>query len=214
MTPVETTAAPRLIHGDACLAEGAAWLLSVEPRFAPALAAPLPLRLRPDGFAALLWAIVGQQVSTASAQAIWARVEAAGLTDPAAIRAASDGDLRAAGLSRPKARYMRALAEADPDLAALRTLPTEAVVDQLTALPGIGRWTAEIYAMLSLGHADVLAAGDLALQESARLLFALPERPPERSLRAMAEAWRPWRSVAARALWAYYRAVKQREGVG
>jgi len=205
---------PRIIRGDACLAEGAAWLLAAEPRFAPALAAPLPLRLRPDGFAALLWAIVGQQVSTASAQAIWARVEAAGLTEPAAIRAASDDDLRAVGLSRPKLRYARALAGSGLDLAALRGKPTEQVVAELVALPGIGRWTAEIYAMLSLGHADVMAAGDLALQESARLLFALPDRPSERALRAMAEAWAPWRSVAARALWAYYRVAKQREGVG
>jgi len=205
---------PRIIRGDACLAEGAAWLLAIEPRFAPALTAPLPLRLRPDGFAALLWAIVGQQVSTASAQAIWARVEAAGLTERATIRAASDDDLRSVGLSRPKARYARALADSGLDLTSLRTQPTEAIIEQLTALPGIGRWTAEIYAMLSLGHADVMAAGDLALQESARLLFSLPERPPERALRQMAEAWHPWRSVAARALWAYYRAVKQREGVG
>jgi len=80
-------------------------------------------------------------------------------------------------------------------------------------LPGIGRWTAEIYAMFALGRADVFAPGDLALQEAARLLFDLPDRPNERALRAMAEQWSPWRAVAARALWAYYRVAKTREGI-
>ena len=83
----------------------------------------------------------------------------------------------------------------------------------LVALPGIGRWTAEIYAMFALGRADVFAPGDLALQEAARALFDLPQRPSERQLRVMAEDWTPWRSVAARALWAYYRVVKSREGI-
>jgi DNA-3-methyladenine glycosylase II len=92
-------------------------------------------------------------------------------------------------------------------------MPTEEVVATLTAVPGIGRWTAEIYAMFSLGRADVFAPADLALQESARILFDLPERPKERALRAMAEAWSPWRGVAARLLWAYYRVARTREGV-
>lgn len=204
---------PVRIHDAAGLAEGARWLAAREPRFAPALAAPLPLRLRPDGFAALLWAITGQQVSTASAGAIWDRITAAGLADAGAILAAGDDELRATGLSRPKQRYARALAGAGVDFDALRALPTERVVATLVALPGIGRWTAEIYAMLSLGHADVMAAGDLALQEGARLLFGLPDRPSERALRAMAEDWSPWRSVAARALWAYYRQARGREGL-
>ena len=84
---------------------------------------------------------------------------------------------------------------------------------RLTEVPGIGAWTAEIYAMFSLGRADVFAPGDLALQEAARLLFELPDRPKERVLRQMAEAWAPWRSVAARLLWAYYRVAKDREGI-
>jgi DNA-3-methyladenine glycosylase II len=86
-------------------------------------------------------------------------------------------------------------------------------VTTLTALPGIGRWTAEIYAMFALGHADVFAPADLALQESARALLGLPERPRERAMREIAEAWSPWRAVAARLLWAYYRADKGREGI-
>jgi DNA-3-methyladenine glycosylase II len=121
--------------------------------------------------------------------------------------------MRACGLSRQKVRYARALAEAEIDWAALRARSTEEVVAELTAVPGIGRWTAEIYATFSLGHPDAFAAGDLALQESARLLYDLPERPKERALRELAEPWRPWRAVAARLLWAYYRVAKDREGV-
>jgi DNA-3-methyladenine glycosylase II len=204
----------RIIETEACLAEGAAWLAAAEPRFARALAltGPLPLRRRPDGFEALLSAIVSQQVSTAAARAILGRLEAAGLMQPEALARAPDAALRAAGLSRQKVRYARALAAAGIDYAALRTAPTEAVVETLVALPGIGRWTGEIYAMFSLGRADVFAAADLALQEAARILFDMPERPKERRLRGMAEAWSPWRSVAANLLWAYYRLAKEREG--
>ena len=205
----------RIITTEACVAEGADWLARAEPRFAHALrlTGPLPLRRRPDGFDQLLGAIVSQQVSVAAAQAILGRMEAAGLTAPDAILAAGDEDLRAAGLSRQKIRYARALAEAEIDYDALRGMPDEAVVRRLTAVPGIGVWTAEIYAMFSLGRADVFAPGDLALQEATRVLFDLPERPRERALREMAAAWSPWRAVAARALWAYYRVEKDREGV-
>ena len=87
------------------------------------------------------------------------------------------------------------------------------VVRTLVAVPGIGVWTAEIYAMFALGRADVFAPADLALQEAARMLFALEARPSERALRGMAEAWSPWRAVAARMLWAYYRVAKDREGI-
>jgi DNA-3-methyladenine glycosylase II len=122
-------------------------------------------------------------------------------------------DLRAEGLSRQKATYALALAEAGIDFTALRDMPTDEVIKTLVAVKGIGIWTAEIYAMFSLGRADVFAPGDLALQESAKVLFGLEERPKDRALRQMAEAWSPWRSVAARLLWAYYRVDKNREGV-
>jgi DNA-3-methyladenine glycosylase II len=205
----------RIIETGACVAEGAAWLAARHPEFALILneAGPLPLRRRSDGFAALLDAIIGQQVSTASADAIWAKLEAAGLTGEDAIRAASEDDLRACGFSRQKIRYGKALAEARLDYAALRDLPNEDLIETLTALPGIGRWTAEVYAIISLGRADVFAPGDLALREAARLLFNLPERPSEGELRRMAEGWSPWRAIAARALWAYYRVAKSREGM-
>lgn len=205
----------RIITTAGCVAEGAAWLGARDPRFAAALelTGPLPLRRQEDGFTALLDAIVGQQVSVASADAIWKRLEAAGLTGQAAMAEASDEDLRAAGLSRQKARYGRALAQSGIDFDALRGMPDAQVVKVLTAVPGIGLWTAEIYAMFALGRADVFAPGDLALQEGARHLFGLPERPKERALRAMAEDWSPWRAVAARALWAYYRVIRSREGI-
>ncbi|RYH03454.1 DNA-3-methyladenine glycosylase 2 family protein [Salipiger sp. IMCC34102] len=205
----------RIIEVDACVAEGAAFLAEADPRMAHALktVGVLPLRRQGDGFDALLSAICGQQVSVASASAIWGRLEAAGMTAPEAVAASDVEALRALGLSRPKARYAIALSQAGIDFAALRDLPTEEVVARLTQVPGIGVWTAEIYAMFSLGRADVLAAGDLALQEGARMLYELPKRPRDRDLRAMAEAWAPWRSVAARVLWAYYAHVKSREGI-
>lgn len=207
--------AERIIRSDACVAEGADWLAARHGRFAHALTltGPLPLRLREDGFAQLLSAIVSQQVSVASARAIWARLEAAGMTTPGPILASSDDDLRGLGLSRQKAAYARALAEAGIDYDALREAPTDAVVKTLVGVKGIGVWTAEIYAMFSLGRADVFAPGDLALQEGARMLFDLPERPKDRALREMAVDWSPWRSVAARILWAYYHVQKQREGI-
>ncbi len=205
----------RIIHSLECVAEGAEWLAAREPAFARALplVGGLPLRRQVDGFAALLSAIVGQQVSVASARAIWGRLESAGLTEATVMAVASDEALRAVGLSRQKARYGRALAQAGIDFERLRSRPDAEVVATLVAVPGIGVWTAEIYAMFALGRADVFAPGDLALQEAARMLFRLEARPSERSLRAMAEAWSPWRSVAARILWAYYRVAKERDGV-
>ncbi len=204
----------RLIDCDETIAEGAAWLCGADPRFVPAwaLCGPWPMRRRPDGFAALLHAIVGQQVSVAAANAIWGRLAAAGLDDPATIGRADDETMRACGLSRGKVRYARALAAAAIDYDALRRAPDEEVVATLVAVPGIGRWTAEIYALFALGRGDVFAPGDLALQEGARLLFGLAQRPTEREMRAMAEAWSPWRGVAARGLWAYYAHAKGREG--
>ena len=205
----------RIIKTPNCVAEGAAWLTMAEPRFAEVLAqtGPWPLRRRTDGFEQVLSAIVSQQVSVAAATAIWGRLKAANLTGPRKIARASDDDLRACGLSRQKIRYARALASARIDFPALRDAPDDQVIAVLTEVPGIGRWTAEIYAMFSLGRADVFAPADLALQEAARVLFDLPERPTEKALRQMAEAWSPWRAVAARALWAYYHVAKNREGI-
>ncbi len=205
----------RIIQTPDCIAEGSAWLAKTEPRFAPIIdqCGPLPLRRKPDGFAQLLSAITSQQVSVASANAIWGRLETAGMTSVQAVAKTSDDDLRALGLSRQKARYAKALAAAQIDFDALRDAPNADVIKTLTAVTGIGVWTAEIYAMFSLGRADVFAPGDLALQEGAKVLFDLSERPTDKALREMAVAWSPWRSIAARALWAYYAQLKSREGV-
>ncbi|MBY4891767.1 DNA-3-methyladenine glycosylase 2 family protein [Rhodobacteraceae bacterium N5(2021)] len=193
------------------LARGFAQLCEMEPKFTM-ISGPLPLRRRPDGFGALMNAIVGQQVSTASAAAIWSRLQAAGFDREEAVFQSTDEDLKRCGLSRPKVRYARALAEVRLDYGALRGASASDVVQTLITVPGIGRWTAEIYAKFALGHADVFAAGDLALQEGAKLLFDLPARPSEKEMRTMAEAWSPVRAIAARALWAYYREKTKREG--
>lgn len=205
----------RIIETEACVAEGAAWLAARELRFADALAltGPLPLRRRGDGFASLLDAIVSQQVSVAAGNAIWSRLQGTGLTSAPSVADAPDAALRACGLSRQKIRYAKALATSDIAYDALRRAPDDHVIARLTEVPGIGRWTAEIYALFSLGRANILPAGDLALQESARMLFNLPDRPTEARLRDMAASWAPWRGVAARLLWAYYRVAKEREGI-
>ena len=205
----------RIIETPECVAEGAEFLAAAEPRFAAALrmTGPLPLRRRSEGFEQLLAAIVSQQVSVAAADSIWGRIRTAGLNDSWMIGKADDSELRAVGLSRQKVRYARALAGARIDYDGLRDLPDEDVISILTSVQGIGRWTAEIYLMFSLGRADAFAAGDLALREAARILFETDDRPNDPQLRAMAEAWTPWRAVAARLLWAYYRVIKEREGI-
>lgn len=205
----------RIIETDADVHEGMLALSAMCPRMkaAYALTGPLPLRRRADGFAQVLSAIVGQQVSVASAAAVWSRIEAAGFNTPAAVLAASDDVLRAVGLSRQKFIYARELALADIDYIALRDMSDEAVIKTLVAVKGIGPWTAEVYAMFSLGRADVFAPGDLAMQEAARSLYDLPERPKEKAFREMADAWAPWRAVAARLLWAYYAHEKDRDGI-
>ena len=200
----------RIIETDADVTEGATWLAQNDPRLAYALSqtGPLPLRRRPDGFAQLLSAIVSQQVSVASANAIWKRMENAGLTTEGAVLAAGEDGLRSAGLSRQKIAYSQALAEAQIDYDALRMVDDTAVMATLTAVKGIGIWTAEIYAMFSLGRVDVFAPGDLALQVAAQELYSLSERPKEKELRQMSLAWTPYRSVAARLLFAYYHIAK------
>ncbi|MCV2891746.1 DNA-3-methyladenine glycosylase family protein [Lentibacter sp. XHP0401] len=205
----------RVIVGPDCVAEGVAWLCAKDEKLAEAyqLTGPLPLRLKPEGFAELLSAIVSQQVSVASARAIWGRLVEAGCDRAESVEALSEEGLRALGLSRQKAVYAKALAEARIDYDALRDVPSDEVIRRLVAVKGIGTWTGEIYAMFSLGRADVFACGDLALQEAARVLYRLNERPKERMMREMAEMWAPWRAVAARLLWAYYKEIKHREGI-
>lgn len=194
------------------LKAGLAVLLARDPALARAVAeGSVPtLRQRPEGLAGLAWIVIGQQVSTASAEAIFRRFEAA-FPDMRAerVRDADEATLRAVGLSGPKIRTLRAVAEAIVSgalpLEALGAMSAEEAHATLVAVHGIGPWTADIYLLFCLGHADAFAAGDLALQEGARLVYGLPERPSAKALTAMAEAWRPWRGVAAKVLWAHYR---------
>lgn len=207
--------AARIITCAQDVAEGAAWLAAKDARFATALRRvdPVPLRLRPDGFHSLLDIIVSQQVSVASADAIRERMACAGLTSPKTVLNAGEDGLRAAGLSRPKVRYAIALAEADLDYAALHHMKDDGVRETLCAVNGIGPWSAQIYLMFCMGRTDAFAAGDLALQEAAKVLFELDTRPTAQALEEMSQDWSPWRSVAARVLFAYYRVIKNKEGL-
>lgn len=207
------------IHTEADLDHAIANLVGADPRFATALAlgGRPPLRRRADGFAGLASIIVAQQLSTASAKAIWERLTTAlDPLDHAAVLRARAAKLARAGLSAPKVRTLKAIAKAitrgELDLTALAGRPADEVHAALTAVHGIGPWTADIYLLFCLGHADAWPAGDLALQEAARLLFALPARPSAKDMQPLAEAWRPWRGAAACMLWSYYRTAKQRDG--
>ena len=205
----------RIIETEECLKEGCIYLADRFSEFSHAvdIVGSLNLRRRPDGFSQLLSAIVSQQLSVAAANSIWSRLKSARLIGPRKISSASDEELAAAGLSRQKIRYARALANSKINYRKLRGMTSEEVITELTQVSGIGSWTAEIYTMFSLGRADVFAPGDLALQESARLLFDWPSRPKEKEFRELSKAWSPWRSVAARILWSYYRQVKERDGI-
>ena len=180
-----------------------------------AAAGPLPWRVRPAGFPGLLQSIVGQQISNQAAAAIWGRVHALpGALEPSGLLGLTDEMLRLAGLSRPKIVHARALAEAfldgrlDP--AAIARMDDEAAITTIAGVRGLGRWTAEIYLLFSLGRQDVFPAGDLALSASAAHLHGLPARPNPSVLRAMAERWRPARGLAARLLWHHWRFVTGR----
>jgi DNA-3-methyladenine glycosylase II len=168
-----------------------------------------PLRQHTPGFEGLARIVVGQQLSLASAQAIWGRMQrAVQPMTPQAFLLLSDEELRAAGLSKGKVKTLRALsaaAVAGLDFDKLASASDEDVHEALTALPGIGPWTADIYLLFCLGRADAFAAGDLALQIAARAAMSLDDRPSRDELFAIAERWRPWRGVAAHLLWAYYK---------
>ncbi|MFO0995757.1 MAG: DNA-3-methyladenine glycosylase 2 family protein [Alphaproteobacteria bacterium] len=177
------------------------------------------LRTRPSGFPALLRIIVEQQLSVASARAIWGRLEGMlGEVTPARLVGFDDVRLRSAGLSRPKVLYARGLADAvmsgDLDSGRLAELDDEAAIEALVRVKGIGRWTAEIYLLSALGRPDVWPVDDLAIATATGRVKGLAERPARAELLEIGEAWRPWRSVAARMLWHYFRSAVMKPGTG
>lgn len=179
-------------------------------------AGTVSLRLTPPGLGGLLSVIMGQQVSRASAMAIFERLAArVDVDDPAALALLTDDDLKLAGLSRAKMRTLRAIAAAcldgRLDLARIAVAEPEAALAELVALHGIGPWTAECHLLFSIGHCDIFPAGDLALQVAVARAFALPARPSQQALSRLAERWRPHRSIAARLFWAYYAAIIRRD---
>ncbi len=178
-------------------------------------AGPLPWRVRQAGFAGLLNAIVGQQISNQAAAAIWGRCQ--NLQDcltPEGFLALDETQLRTAGLSRPKIAHGRAVAEAFRSgiLAtdALAAMPDEEAVRVISSVRGLGIWSAEIYLLFALQRMDVFPAGDLALQAAAADLKGLPARPGPATLRTLASPWQPYRALAARLLWHWWRHVTGR----
>ncbi|HEY4028832.1 MAG TPA: DNA-3-methyladenine glycosylase 2 family protein [Caulobacteraceae bacterium] len=189
-------------------------LAKVDPLLAKAdaVVAEFSWRVREGGVEGLVHQIVAQQVSIASAAAIWARFKTGlgGSLTPAGILAADDAQMRAFGLSRQKIRYARAIAEAAPLFEELPGLPDDEAVARLTSITGVGRWTAETYLLFSEGRLDFFPAGDVALQEGYRLLEGAAARPSEKALYGLAEVWRPYRGVAALLLWGYYGLMRKR----
>ena len=193
-------------------------LAALDPALAVAHAAT-PIwewRFRPGGFAGLVKMVVEQQVSVASANAIWNRFEAGlGEVTPEAVLARDIDTLKLYGLSAPKARYAHAIAQAHisghVDFSRLSELDDNAAVAALISIKGVGLWTAEAYLMMCEGRTDVFPGGDIAIQEAVRLAEQAPARLTQKALYARAEGWRPYRGVAAHLLWAYYVGVKRGE---
>ena len=208
------------LHTEADLQAGLAQLILADPRLKPVAekAGPFALRRREGGYAGLCAIVCGQQLSVASAAAIRARLFAA--FDPFhhdTVRQARGDKLKRLGLSAAKIKSIKeigkAVAKQHIDLTAVGSMPADDAHAALTALHGIGPWTADIYLLFCLGHADAFPSGDLAVQEAARIALNLRKRPDAKALIKIAQAWRPWRGVAAHLLWAYYHAVKKRDVV-
>ena len=199
------------------IAAGLDALCRIDPRLeiVRRMAGEVPLRLSQPGFQSLASIIVSQQVSRASADAIFGRlVRLVDPLTPETILAAGEDIFREAGLSRPKQRGLLAVAQAVAgglDLDHLCTLDAVEAIAAMTAVPGIGPWTAECYLLFAAGHPDVFPARDVALQTAVGHALGIDPRPPEKVLIRLAESWSPWRGVASRLFWAYYRELKGRD---
>ena len=205
----------RIIFSNACLSEGIESLSENDAVLKEAfkLGSPMQLRLREPGFSNLVSVIVSQQISVAAADSILKKMGNEMISSKKLITVSTDEKLKEFGLSRQKIKYVRALAAAKINYQDLESLESNKVIEILTNVLGIGRWTAEIYLMFSLGRANIFPAGDLALQEAYRILYKLPERPNEKKMRDLAGRWSPWMSISARGLWSYYSHMKRREGI-
>jgi DNA-3-methyladenine glycosylase II len=195
-------------------------LVKQDPRLKPIfeLTGMPTLRQREPGFAGLAAIVCGQQLSTASAAAIWARVSAAfDPFDHASLRKARADRLGRLGLSAAKIKTLkniaRELAAERLNLDVLANEDADAAHNTLTALHGIGPWTADVYLLFCLGHGDAWPAGDLAVQEAIKIGLGLKTRPTPKEMAPLAEPWRPLRGAAAHLWWSYYRVLKKREGV-
>lgn len=195
-------------------------LIKRDPRLKPVfeIAGMPSLRRREPGFAGLAHIVCGQQLSTASASAIWGRLSAAFVPfDHDAVGRARTDRLGRLGLSAAKIKTLKHLAREIRaerlNLDVLAEEDADAAHHTLIALPGIGPWTADVYLLFCLGHGDAWPAGDLAVQEAIRIGLGLQTRPTEKQMAPLAEPWRPFRGAAAHLWWSYYRAVKKREGV-
>jgi DNA-3-methyladenine glycosylase II len=205
----------RVIASQEDVVRGVGFLVAREPRFARVVETHgiPPVRLVANNLPSLLNIITEQLISLKAAAAIWQRIEAHFRPfEPAKVLAASHDELKQLGLSGAKARCFQAISTAvhrgELNFQSLTEMPDAAAHAALLALPGIGPWTADIYVLAALGRADICPSGDLALQVAAQDLFALNGRPGPKEFLAMAEAWKPWRSVAARLLWSHYRGLK------
>lgn len=209
------------LHSDADLHAGLAELIKADPRLVPVAekAGVFSVRRREGGFAGLCAIVCGQQLSVASAAAIRDRLFAAfePFHHDTVVKARTD-KLKRLGLSDAKIKAIKAIGKAVAngtiDLNAVGDMAADDAHTLLTGLHGVGPWTADIYLLFCVGHADAFPAGDLAVQESARIALGLRQRPDAKALTQLAEAWRPWRGVAAQLLWAYYHVVKRRDGIG
>jgi DNA-3-methyladenine glycosylase II len=207
----------RLIRNQDDLDQGLQALVQADPRLVPiaAAAGPVPLRLMEPGFAGLSFVIVSQMISKASAAAIWSRMSAAGPVTAQAWLACPPKTMATFGLSRAKVATLTRVAEAvsasELDLEAICRLDAVSAIRQLTALPGIGPWSAEVYLLVCGGHSDIFPSGDVALQASLAKALTLAVRPTPSVAAAIATPWAPWRSVAARLFWAYYSVTLRRE---
>ena len=166
---------------------------------------------REKGYLALKKTIIGQQLSIASAAAIWRRFINAKISDEKILNSQADTQLRDLGLSRQKISYLKSLAESGLDFDQMELMENEEVIKVLTDIKGIGLWTAEIYCIFSLRRLDIFPAGDLALQEATKHLLVLESRPSEKEMRKIAKSWMPYRSACAIILWHFYRNLKSRE---